>query len=293
MASVISFGDKKGRKRKSRMVDGIQKAFGASKYSDALVFAAYDAAKSGMSERKIAEFVGVNNDDYRRWKQKHPLFRLAIEKGMEFHRKADGAAVTLKDYVYRHLDPALQRLWKEINQPKTTVARLDQIFDRAGIRARQQLYLHALTVSNFNASQALKKLGLAYSTVQQWAERDPEFGRLMQEMDTHKGNFFESALVGAVKGGDVGAILFANRTFNKNRGYGIKVEHEVSGTVNHLHATVDIEMLDLDLDTRRKILEAIQKQEENKPKMLGYEPKGYEQSIEEAIDVDFEEKEAG
>lgn len=278
--------------RKSRKVDGIQKAFGATKYSDAIVFDAYEAARSGLCEEKIAGLLGITRICYNRWKEQHKLFGLAIEKGMAVHKKVDGSDVQLKEYVYKQLDPKLQKLWREINSienGRTTTAKLDAIFEQHGVRARQHLFIHALIVSNFNPSQALRKLGLSRKVVEMWAERDPNFGVLLKEIEWHKGNFFESALVGSVKAGDTGAILFANRTFNKNRGYGIKIEHEVSGQVNHLHVSVDVENLKLDLDTKRKLLEAIQAQEATQPKMLGYTP----EKTEEIIDAEFETKEAG
>ena len=69
-----------------------------------------------------------------------------------------------------------------------------------------------------------------------------------------KKNFFESSLIGLVEEGHPGAVIFANKTVNADRGYSekLRIEHTAQG--NDL---IDINELELDLDTRKKILDAI------------------------------------
>lgn len=280
MASIIIDTSNKKKFKATRKVEQPKE----KKYQDSIVFDAYEASRSGLSEEGIASLLQIPYITLRRWKNNHPLFALALRKGRLHHTKEDGQ-VTFRDYVYQRLDPKLQTLWDEINaceKSKSSIGRLEAMFAQHGVKARQHLFLYAFTASNFNASKALQKVGLAKKTLEGWIERDPDFARLMDEIEWHKGNFFESALVRAVKAGETGAILFANRTFNKDRGYGIKVEHTVSGQINHVH-TVDVDNLRLDLETKRKLLDAIEAQEAAQPKQIGYE----DPSI---IDAEFEEK---
>jgi hypothetical protein len=270
----------------------VGKAPGASKYSDAIVFKVYELARSGLSDRKIQEYLQISIQGMIDWKRKYPLFQMALDEGRKHVNGQDGQ-LTFREYVYKRLAPDLKKLWDEINaceREHNGVLRMEALFRQHGVQARQHLFLYALTASNFNASTACKKVGVTKETVDNWTEKDPRFARLMDEIHWHKGNFFESALVGAVKAGETGAILFANRTFNKDRGYGMKVEHEIKGTVNHLHVTVDFERLQgkLSIEARRELLDAIKADEDNTPKMLGYEPQGAD-----IIDAEFEEKEAG
>jgi hypothetical protein len=114
-------------------------------------------------------------------------------------------------------------------------------------------------------------------TIDGWLRSDPEFPELMAEVEFHKKNFFESGLVGQVEEGNVQSIIFANRTYNRDRGYGEVRGVEHSGTVNHLHAhahlVLDPEQLGLDLDTTIKVLKALEekgyrKHQETNPVLL-------------------------
>ena len=135
---------------------------------------------------------------------------------------------------------------------------MERLLDNAGKRARQHLFLYALTASNFNASEACRKVNISRKTFENWVTTEPEFGQLIDEMHWHKKNFFESALVGLIRSGDSSATIFANRTLNRDRGYNEKFELEVKGQVNHAHAhIVQIDDLNLPIKVRRLILEAM------------------------------------
>jgi len=220
---------------------------------------AYELARSGLSDNKIAEAMGVSLGTLRDWRIEFPAFTNAIRRGKAFATKQNGT-VTFRDYVYKRLPPDLRELWDKINaceRHTNGIQKIEALFAEQGLRARQHLFLYALTASNFNASLACRKVGISRQTMLDWKERDPSFSVLLDEIDWHKGNFFESALIRAVKEGDTSTIMMANRTFNKNRGYGTKVEVEHTGEVNHNLNIVNLDAITLPIEVRRQLLEAI------------------------------------
>ena len=297
--STITIGKPKRKKKKSTVKiydpnnpeEFVPRAPGAMKYSDQVIFDAYEAARTGVSQEGIRALLKITADTFYDWMRKYPLFALAIKRGREYGKKADGSEETFREYVYQQLDPKLKAIWDEVNacqKEKNSIARLEALFENHGTKARQHLFLYALTASNFNASRALKRVGLSHGRLRSWVENDPDFAKLYQEIEWHKGNFFESGLIGRVKEGDTGAIIFANRTFNKDRGYGIKNEIQVSGTIHHEH-TVDIEGLELSLEVRRALLDAIEKQEE-KMNGIGKQLQIGQDDNSDAIDAELVEK---
>lgn len=257
-----------------------------------LIFDAYECARAGMSIQKMAEYFNAEWRTIAKWIKTQPLFAEAVNRGKTYYKQENGV-VTFRDYVYKRLSPELQELWDEINaceKERNGLARMEALFKRKGLRARQHLFLYAYTASSFNASVACRKVGISKDTLELWIEKDPEFAKLEREIHWHKGNFFESALVGAVKAKETAAILFANRTFNKDRGYGIKVEHQVNGQINHTHHhTVDIDALQLPIEVRRALLDAMEKEEELRKKSEVPLALGYDEP--EAIDAEIVEKE--
>jgi hypothetical protein len=106
-------------------------------------------------------------------------------------------------------------------------------------------------------------MNMSRKTFENWVTHEPEFGELMNEIHEHKKNFFEAALVGLVASGDSSATIFVNKTFNKDRGYNDKIELSVEGSVQHehvhahVHAHISVDELDLSLEVKREILQAI------------------------------------
>jgi hypothetical protein len=88
-------------------------------------------------------------------------------------------------------------------------------------------------------------------------ETDPEFAELVDEIHLHKKDFFESKLVELVQSGDSSATIFANKTMNRDRGYGDKTTIEHTGTVVVEQRVVQIGDLALPVDVRRAILGAV------------------------------------
>lgn len=229
------------------------------KFEATMYVTAYELARDGLSDEQIAKALGVTGITFRRWCRRRPALADATARGR--HHRDPAEALTFHEYVYNHLSPNLRDLWGEIQdcQELTNgVERVEALFKHHGIRARQHLFIYALTQSLFNVSGALRKVGLPRKTFESWCANDPEFAELIDEIHWHKQNFFEQAFIGRVAAGDTAAVIHAVKTKCRDRGYNEKIEIEHTGTVHHEH-TVSVAELDLPLDTRRAILDALRR----------------------------------
>ena len=231
-------------------------------WDDSFYVKVYELAKTGLSNRKIAEAIGTSIQSFKKWIALRPALKQALLDARSHH---ESATDTFISYVYKQLPPHLQRLWDKISEYEegpNYFAKLEALFEKHGRVAQQHLFFHALVSFNFNPSEACRKVGITRSTLLSWM-RDPEFHELFDEFHWHKGNFFEGHLVKLVGRGDSSATIFANKTFNRKRGYSDKVEHEHTGEVNHNHkVTLD----DLPLEVKKKLLE--QHRLKREPKLI-------------------------
>ena len=186
-----------------------------------------------------------------------PVRRLLRERCR--YRRDPGDEFTFHEYIYRHLSDDLRETWDQINECQdldNPRERVEALLANHGIRGRQHLFIHALVTSCFNVSKSLRLLSISWSTYTSWRENDPDFLDLVNEINWHKDNFFEQALVGRVAAGDTNAIIHVAKTKLRDRGYSEKLEIEVTGTVQHEHA-VSIVDLTLPIEVRQAILTAL------------------------------------
>jgi transcriptional regulator with XRE-family HTH domain len=222
---------------------------------------AYELARNGMSEQKMAKAIGVSVSTLRKWKRNKPALSDAIRRGAG---DPNGSSPTqsFHEYIYQKLPPELAELYNQIEACESEpngIKKIEAILRKHGKRARQHLFLHALVSSNFNVSRACSMIQISRKTFESWVTSEPEFHELMQEMDFHKKNYFESALIGLIARGDSSATIFANKTINRDRGYNEKLDLNVSGTIEHehLHAHIAVDELQLKIETKKEILTAL------------------------------------
>jgi hypothetical protein len=196
---------------------------GPKKWDVEFIFKAYDLAKVGSSEYKIAAALGVERQTVRNWRKMHPLFDKAIKIGKRTSQA--GGTNTFIDYVYGMLPKELKSVWDEMQSYGENLSRskIEALLWDKGKRFRQHLFIHALVHCNFNASEACRKVGITYDALQKWQEKDPIFTDLLTEVHIHKKNFFEGALINLIANGDTSATIFANKTINRDRGYSDKL----------------------------------------------------------------------
>lgn len=231
-------------------------------WDDTYYVKVYEFVRSGLkSNRQLAKALGVDEHTFNNWRRQNPALEYAITQATG--KEDGGKATTFSEYIYDKLPPKLQQYWDELEQCEDSVRGYRQArILQAGWseRTRKHLFVYAVTQCNFNLSQAGKKVNVSQATYRTWVNTDPSFVELMEEIHVHKKNFFENALVQAVKNGETPAILFANRTINRDRGYSDKqvVAHEHSGVIEHKHTTdITTILTSLPIEIRQAVLTAI------------------------------------
>jgi len=226
-----------------------------NKYSQKVIVDAYILAKDGFTDEQVAGSLGVSGTTFRRWVGKYPTLAYALQRARE------DSPDTFQDYIYSQLSDELRDVWDEIMcvlDDGGTRDGIEAILKNQGTRARQQLFIHSLTQTNFNVSESLRRVNISLSSLEHWKKTDPDFLQLFEEINFHKDNFFENAFMRSVARGDTSTIVHAAKTKLRHRGYNDKIEVELSGHVEQkVHHTYSIMDLDLDTATMRKILDAM------------------------------------
>lgn len=222
----------------------------------------YRMVKAGMQDIDICRSLHVSQKSYIQWQREKPELAEAIS----IARKEMSDGETFPDWIYSRLSPELREIWQQIchwHRKRNGVSQIEMILSDHGKIVRQQLFLYALCVSAFSASVACQRVNITKRTLDEWISSDPNFAELVEELQWHKGNFFEESLVRLVKEGNPAAILFANKTFNSARGYGARMSVDVNHSGSVLHGVVDLSELIpfLTEPCKLELLEAIRKRE--------------------------------
>lgn len=225
----------------------------------------YKLAKLGMAKGDIANTLKISRTLLFYWEKNRPEVKLVF--AMVAKELSDGE--TFQDWIYNQLSPELKELWDNIKlweKEPSGVVKIELMLQDQGKLVRQQLFLHALCVSNFSVNFAMRRVNISKRTLDEWMSRDIDFSELISQIEWYKGNFFENSLIRLVKQGHPAAILFANRTFNRERGYAPKSEVEVNVNGNILHGVLDLSVLMpyMREDTKNDVMAAIRQYEESK-----------------------------
>jgi len=232
------------------------------KWKDDFVFQAYELAKSGETDATVAHQLGVRGDTVKQWRSRKPMFRLALRTA---RRKRKSSGETLQEYIFEHLSPELRDVWKQLTRwekAATGPARIQALLADKGRRVKQHLFIHALIARNFNPSRAMKLVGVSFDTVRTWQEKDPEFSKLLDEVHYHRKNFLEDHLFQSVEAGDTSAIVFANKTLNRDRGYQESVDLNMSGGMRQPFSVEDL-LDELSTSAKKEVLAAIRRRQPN------------------------------
>jgi hypothetical protein len=162
---------------------------------------------------------------------------------------------TLKHYILTSLSKETRVIWDRLTKTKT-LEEIDAVFHKRPIKMRQQLFCHAILHTGYDISRACAMVGVDRMQMEKW-KGDLEFLQMLEEVQFHKKNFFEHALIGLVTEGYPGAVIFANRTINRDRGYSEKVT--IESNLAGVQVDWDIADLDLDVATMKKVLDAIER----------------------------------
>lgn len=258
-------------------------------WKDEFYVLAHRYALDGYSNEEIIRALGISRTIFFEWLKKKPALVEALESA---RRTKDGRSITsFREYVYERLPDELKELWDKINacdeetgskKKHLSTRAIESLFASCGKMARMHLFLYAYVHHNFNASEACRCVNITWLTYKKWIEEEEGFAELVEEIHIHKKNMFESALIDLVRNGDPAATIFANRAINRDRGYNDKQEISISGTIEHNVRQVDD--LDLPLEVRKALLDAMRAKE---PAKLGMR-----KELEEIEDAEYEEVKA-
>lgn len=188
----------------------------------------------------------------------HPDWIL-VRKIVSEHQAFRNRENTFGHYVFKHLSQEAREIWEDLQfhaEHKDGMEQIRLLMNRQSSKIRQELFVHALVSTNYDVSRSCQMTGLSRNTLDKW-RNDARFAELLEEIQFHKKNFFEKAMMDLVHMRNPLAVIWANKTVNADRGYSekVRVEHTVQG------GDFSLEDLDLDIETRRKILEAIRKRQ--------------------------------
>lgn len=225
----------------------------------------YKLAKLGFTDVDIEKDLGVSHVGFYKWKKEHP----ELEETLVMARKEKDCGETLADWIFSRLSPELKSIWQKIGRLEKKidgVARISALLSGHGKVAKQELFLYALCSHHFSRTRAMKKVGITKGELDEWISTDNGFAKLVEEMEWHKGNFFEDSLVKLVQEGNPVAVVFANKTFNRGRGYGTHSSVDVNVNGQMLHGVLDLsELIPMLSDgCKTELLSAIRRRDEQK-----------------------------
>ena len=101
-------------------------------------------------------------------------------------------------------------------------------------KLRQQTFIDLFPTQRFEVMRTCKQIGISRKTYYRWIE-EPEFKAAFLEALENKKDFVEGALMNIINKpdhtGHTTAVIFANKTLNKDRGYVERTEHAIAGKI--------------------------------------------------------------
>jgi len=182
--------------------------------------------------------------------EKHP--ELAQAKALAEHNRQRGA---LGSYVLKNLSKEARETWEKLTS-LTTFEEIEALFRNRPQRLRQQLFCHAIIHTGHDISKACAMVGVDRRKMENW-KTDLAFLQMLEEVQFHKKNYWEHALHNLGMEGYPAAIIFANRTLNRDRGYGDDIVIDMGPAGRHDFEWEELAGL-LDVETQKKILDAIE-----------------------------------
>lgn len=237
-----------------------------SKWKNDFYFEAYRLARDGMTDGQIAKVFRVSADTFGKWLKKRPSLANALS---EARRKDTKPAEEFRNYIHGRLPPRAQRLWDELEAaerqvleggPREQRESMVELISTQGKRMRQQLFVHALVCTNFVISQACRRVGVSVTEVKSWMSNDDAFAELVRGVHQCKKDFFESALMDLIHKREPSAVIFVNKTVNKDRGYGEPKDDEPKRVLHEHRIVLD----DMPVEAKRAALEAVRR---NRPRL--------------------------
>jgi hypothetical protein len=261
------------------------------KYSPEHAIPAAVLAYAGCNDAEICRHLKMTDFTIRKWRKKYPFFKKALEQGRYLRtlRNTD----SMQEWVIGRLTPKAKEVWESImfwQEHEDEYGKIKQVIGHQTEHIRQRVWLHAFIRCKFSMSAACKLVGVSRQVVDQW-RLNGDFKRMVDEILEMQGDFIEEALMDLVAARDTGAVIFASRTKNRDRGYGDRLD--INQTVNqnvNIQNSYQLEKLMsmVSVSAVAELSEAMEKLDAQKQLAL----KGKESASTETIEVEAEEKDS-
>lgn len=219
------------------------------KWDDHFYVKAYQFAVCGMNDKQIGRALGLMEKTFYKYVKEKPALREALN---EARSKGAGTRQFMR-LVSNRVPDDLRDLWEELSDDDDAKRQKAYLTIKQGDKRRaQHLFVHAYIAANFNESKAVDMTGLNIHTVVQWKQKDKHFKALLAFIKESRKEFGQNALMEKISEGDTAAIIFFNRTFNKDLGYDTRIQLDVKGEVEHKNT---ISVKDLPPEKLRELLE--------------------------------------
>ena len=212
-----------------------------------IIWKAYAAGLSCRTYDEIATALGISESEFNKAKDEEPEIEVAVKAAWDLRKH--GIAPVLDG------DRELRELWATVTGENADAKQKALMaLSSNGDAMRQRLLLYALDTTTFNLARVCRTLGITKKMLDGWT-KDPTFMELAEEIEFRKKNFIETALLQKVHEGSEKAVIYASQTLLKDRGYGLGVQ--VTGQINHVHGVIDLGALELEPETKLRIVEAV------------------------------------
>jgi hypothetical protein len=217
----------------------------------AFVIQFYDAYLREKNLAVVASTFGVTPWNLQKIIERHTELQLAMTMADENRRKG-----ILANYILSNLSHTARATWEKITK-LSTYEEIEAVFKKHPVKLRQQLFCTAILYTGHDNSKALRMVGIDYNHLTKW-KQDAEFLQMLEEVQWHKKQFFQKALIGLVAEGHPGAVVFVNRTVNADMGYSERLDLNVQGQAGN-DVRYELEQLDLPVEVLKTVLEAIER----------------------------------
>ena len=217
----------------------------------------YDAYLRESELGKVAAALEITGPGLTYRINNHP----ELAEAKELADKRRGKTNSFSGYVFQRLSPKGKEVWDQIqfwDNHESAYNKIESILAGQTKQLRQELFIHALVSHSFDLSSACRMVGITRHMLAGWS-KELAFQQLIEEIQWHKKNFFETSLVNLVEEGHPGAVIFVNKTVNADRGYAEKMEVKHTGNIE---TSFTIDDLELSVETRIELLNAIRKRKE-------------------------------
>lgn len=219
------------------------------KWDDRFYVKCYQLAMSGMDDTKIARALSLKPETFYRWVKERPALKDALEQA----RSRGAGTRAFMRMISQRIPDDIRPLWEQLSDDDddkrasayATIKKGDQ-------RRAQHLWVHAYIACNFNENKATDMTGLTNNTIALWKRNDRHFKGLLQHIKECRKEFGQNCLMDRMVEGDTAAIIFFNKTFNKDLGYDTRIQIDVKGEVEH---KTSISLDALPPDKLRELLE--------------------------------------